>query len=84
MLTINYFASIREELGTGTESYPLPAQIRTVGDLIDSIVDDRGEPWTALQDSSRVLVAVNQTIVDRACELDGDEEIAFFPPMTGG
>lgn len=84
MLTINYFASIREELGTGTESLTLSAQTKTVGDLIDSIISERGEPWMALQDRARVLVAVNQTIVDRTYELQGDEEVAFFPPMTGG
>jgi molybdopterin synthase sulfur carrier subunit len=44
----------------------------------------RGDPWTALKDRSRVLVAVNQTIVDHAHPLAGNEEVAFFPPMTGG
>ena len=55
-----------------------------VGQLVDHLVDIRGERWAALQDKSRVLVAVDQTIVPRSHVLRGGEEVAFFPPMTGG
>lgn len=84
MLTINYFASLREQLGVDSESLSLPEPDTDVSDLIELLVTDRSAQWEVLKDKTRVLVAVNQTVVDRSCRLRGDEEIAFFPPMTGG
>ncbi|MDP1930683.1 MAG: molybdopterin converting factor subunit 1 [Gammaproteobacteria bacterium] len=84
MLTINYFASLREELGSGGETLTLPEQVTDVARLIDHLVQTKGESWSALKDSSRVLIAVDQVIVDRGHRLHGTEEVAFFPPMTGG
>jgi molybdopterin synthase sulfur carrier subunit len=84
MLTINYFASLREQLGVDSESLSLPEPDTDVSCLIEHLVADRSDQWGVLKDNARVLVAVNQTIVDRSCRLKGDEEIAFFPPMTGG
>lgn len=84
MLTINYFASLREELGSSGESLALPQHVSDVAGLIDHLVRTRAESWSALEDSSRVLIAVDQVIVDRAHRLQGSEEVAFFPPMTGG
>lgn len=84
MLTINYFASIREALGRPSETVQVPTQIRDVRGLIDLLVQERPEQWAMLKDEAQVLVAINQTIVDRRHPLKGDEEVAFFPPMTGG
>lgn len=84
MLNIHYFASLRETLGQGGEALPLPAGVTDVGGLAQHLSRLRGDPWSVLEDSSRVLVAVNQTIVDRTQRLSGGEEVAFFPPMTGG
>lgn len=84
MLTIRYFASLRESLGCEEESVSL-AQDKdmTVTGLVDQL-SSRGEPWNLLLDSREVLVAVNQSICPRSQTLQGDEEVAFFPPMTGG
>lgn len=84
MLNIHYFASLREALGQGGEALALPAGVTDVGGLVSHLASQRGGSWSALEDSSRVLVAVNQTIVDRSHPLTGAEEVAFFPPMTGG
>lgn len=84
MLNIHYFASLREELGQGSEAFVMPAGIVDVGHLVRHLVQLHGESWKVLEDASRVLVAVNQTIVDRTHLLQGSEEVAFFPPMTGG
>lgn len=83
-LTINFFASLREELGAAGETLSLPMQVTNVEQLVDYLVGIRGERWAVLRDSSRVLVAVDHTIVPRTHELCGGEEVAFFPPMTGG
>jgi len=84
MLNIHYFASLREELGKSAETLALPAGVVDVDSLVAHLVAVHGEGWMLLKDSTRVLVAVNQTIVDRAQPLTGTEEVAFFPPMTGG
>ena len=84
MLTINYFASLREALGSASEDLQLPAGISDVSGLITYLINDRTADWLVLQDRTQVLVAVDQTIVDRSHALQGHEEVAFFPPMTGG
>ncbi len=84
MLTINYFASLRETLGSGSEVLQLPAGISDVRGLIAHLVDDRSADWRVLEDQTQVLVAVDQNIVNRNHALLGHEEVAFFPPMTGG
>jgi len=84
MLTINYFASLREELGTGTETLSLPDGVSSVADLVSYLVRERPPSWALMEDTSRVLVAVDQCIVERSHPLKGNEEVAFFPPMTGG
>jgi len=84
MLCVHYFASVREASGRSSEILEMPAQVNNVRGLIDFLADRDPGLQTLLGDEGRLLVAVNQTIVDREHVLRGDEEIAFFPPMTGG
>jgi molybdopterin synthase sulfur carrier subunit len=83
MITIHYFASIRESLQRSEQELVLPVQVTTVSGLINELVKLDPSCAAVLQDS-QVLVAVDQTIVDRNSPLSGSEEVAFFPPMTGG
>jgi molybdopterin synthase sulfur carrier subunit len=84
MLNIQYFASLREVLGCSSEALALPADVSSVATLVAHLAASRGASWETLLDVTQVLVAVNQTIVDRSHPLTGAEEVAFFPPMTGG
>jgi molybdopterin synthase sulfur carrier subunit len=83
MLTIQYLASVREALGAGNEQIELPENVGNVAELAQHLAK-RGDAWTLLLDNAQVLIAVNQTVADRSTPLAGSEEIAFFPPMTGG
>lgn len=83
MFSIHYFASVREKLGSAGESLEAAEHIRTVTDLITELAG-RGGSWSLLADRNEVLVAVDQAVADRNQVLTGNEEIAFFPPMTGG
>lgn len=83
MFSIHYFASIREQLDSDGEMLEASADINTVADLI-AVLALRGGAWAVLEDQQAVLVAVDQAVADRARPLSGNEEIAFFPPMTGG
>lgn len=78
---ILYFAGLREQLGLAGETLDLPAGVGTVGALRDHLV---AAGRTALASAKNLRCAVNQDMarLDDAVR-DGDE-IAFFPPVTGG
>ena len=80
---IFFFAGLREALGTGSESLVLPAGVATVGALRDHVAS-RGEQWTALANMKNLRVAVNQQMVGLDAPLKAGDEVAFFPPVTGG
>jgi molybdopterin synthase sulfur carrier subunit len=78
-----YFASLREALGSSGEQVELPAGVATTGALRDHIVA-RGEPWAALGKAKNLRCAVNQAMVGFDAALRAGDEVAFFPPVTGG
>ena len=80
---ILFFAGLREALGPGTEALALPADVATVGGLRD-LLAARGEPWAALATTRNLRVAVNQQMVGFDAAVKAGDEVAFFPPVTGG
>jgi len=79
-----YFAALREQLGTGAEEIELPAGVGTVAAL-RSHLRTRGGAWQlALADGKLVRAAVNQDMAPPTAALKGGDEVAFFPPVTGG
>jgi molybdopterin synthase sulfur carrier subunit len=84
MLSLHYFAGIREAAGRSTESLELPDTVADVQGLIRFLAERDPNGLSVLIDDDKVLVAVDQTVVKRNHQLRGDEEVAFFPPMTGG
>ena len=84
MVTILYFASLRESVGRSREQVALPGATATVSSLIEQL-RNRDERWTeAFAPGKRWRVAVNQQMADPATPLKPGDEIAFFPPVTGG
>ena len=84
MVTLLYFASLRERLGCSREQVPLPAGTPTVASLVEQL-RARDERWTdALAPGKPWRVAVNQRMADPATPLRPGDEVAFFPPVTGG
>jgi molybdopterin synthase sulfur carrier subunit len=79
-LNILYFAWLRQQVGIGEETVSMPDSVETVGDLVMWLP----KYAEALSDIDSFRVAVNQEFGDLDTVLKGDEEIAFFPPMTGG
>lgn len=83
-LTLLYFARLREALGTGSESVEPGDSVTDVAELMDWL-RARGETWSDELGPSRSLrVAVNQEMADLATPLRDGDEVAFFPPVTGG
>lgn len=84
MVTLCYFASLRERLGRSREQLALPAGAATVSSVVDEL-RARGSHWTeALAPGETWRVAVNQQMASLATPVKPGDEIAFFPPVTGG
>jgi molybdopterin synthase sulfur carrier subunit len=80
-IQVLYFASLKEALGKSSESLDLPAGITTVGALRDWLVaEGRG----ALATTKNLRCAVNQDMAGLDAPVREGDEIAFFPPVTGG
>ena len=83
MIRLRYFASLRETLGVADEQLELPDGITDVPALTGWL-QQRGDTWrTALADS-RLHVAINQTLVKPDSPVNDGDEVAWFPPVTGG
>lgn len=84
MLTILYFARLREVLGVSTEQIDLPQDAHNI-DGLTQWLRTRGGAWDSELAPGKVFrVAVNQVIGEAQTPLADGDEIAFFPPVTGG
>ncbi|HZZ93944.1 MAG TPA: molybdopterin converting factor subunit 1 [Usitatibacter sp.] len=84
MVTVLFFASLRESLGTSREQVPLSAPGATVAMLVDSLRRRDGAWADAFAPGKDWRVAVNQQMASLATPLRSGDEVAFFPPVTGG
>lgn len=79
-----YFARLREAFGMSQESPELPAGVTTLGDLVDWL-RARGGVWAEqLAEGRAYRMAVNQDVAGPEVHLRDDDEVAIFPPVTGG
>lgn len=79
-----YFAWLRARIGCAEEEVELPAGVRDVTGLLDWLRSRGGGYAEALRDPSVVRVAVNQDYVGSEHPLREGDEVAIFPPVTGG
>jgi len=83
-MQILYFAWLREKIGLGSEDILLPREVETVGALIVWL-RGRGPGYaSAFADQKLVRCAVDQNFAGPETAIAGAQEIAFFPPVTGG
>jgi molybdopterin synthase sulfur carrier subunit len=84
MIRILYFARLRETLGCDGEQLAPPPGVATVADLIEHL-RARGGVWAwALGPEHRLMVAVDQQMARPETQIQGADEVALFPPVTGG
>jgi molybdopterin synthase sulfur carrier subunit len=79
-----YFAWLRAKLGKSSEELTPPAYVRTVGELLDWLETLSPAHKAALADRRAVKVAVNQDYAALDHPVKPGDEIALFPPVTGG
>lgn len=84
IVDVVYLARLREALGRAAERLELPVEVATVGDL-RALLAARGGPWAVeLEPRRAVRAAVNHRLAESAEQLVTGDEVAFFPPVTGG
>lgn len=82
MITVKYFASIRESIGQSQES--LTSTATTLAELRDELIARGGSYADSLARGNAVRMALNQTMANETAALADGAEVAFFPPVTGG
>lgn len=79
-----FFAALREQLGRPTEELELPASVDTVAALRDHLRARGGEWGRVFAPNRAVRAAINQDMVQAESRIKAGDEVAFFPPVTGG
>ena len=83
-LSVLYFAWLRERVGVSEETLSPPESVVTVSDLVTYLANLDLRHAAAFKDRETVRCAVNQEFADPATILRPGDEVAFFPPVTGG
>jgi molybdopterin synthase sulfur carrier subunit len=79
-----YFASVREKVGKDAEEIELPAGVATVAALRSHLSGRGGIYENAFSEKALLRAAVNQDMAQATAPLKAGDEVAFFPPVTGG
>jgi len=82
--TILYLAWLRERTGAAREDIVLPETVRTVAALVDFLAGRDAGHAAAFSNRRTVRCAVNQEFADPSAPVGPGDEVAFFPPVTGG
>jgi len=83
-VTLLYFAWVRQKIGKSEEIVALPVGVKTIGDLVAWLAGRGAGYAEVFSDTKRLRAALNQEHVGFDAKLSADDEIAFFPPVTGG
>ncbi|QIB67090.1 molybdopterin converting factor subunit 1 [Kineobactrum salinum] len=82
-LQLRFFARVREELDCAALELPWQAELATLDELQHALAQ-RGEAWRRVLAQDNLIRAVNHTVADGDTALQPGDEIAFYPPVTGG
>ena len=83
-MIIKYFSWIREHVGKSEEEIELPHNIKTIDDLIKYLAGLNDNYKSAFANKEIIKIAVNKSYSDVTTQIFNEDEIAFFPPVTGG
>jgi sulfur-carrier protein len=83
-VTVRFFASVKEQLGRDVEEIELPAGTGTIAALRAHLMKRGGDWQNVFAEKKLIRAAVNQEMVQPAAPIKAGDEVAFFPPVTGG
>lgn len=83
-ITVKYFALLREAVGVDQEVLELPEAVKTVGDLRAYLEVIDAKHKDAFTQVKRIRSAVNSSMTRDDAAIADNDEVAFFPPVTGG
>ena len=83
-MIIKYFSWIREHVGTSEEYLDLPVDVTTINELIDYLNKLNDKYKIAFAKRDLIKIAVNKTHSSFDTKISQNDEVAFFPPVTGG
>lgn len=81
MIKVLFFAQTRELIGV--DELELDATFETA-EALRSHLEKKGDKWALALEAGKLLVAINQTLCPLDSPLKHGDEVAFFPPVTGG
>lgn len=84
MVTVRFFARIREQLGMAQLELPAVHAGDCVADLRRRLIEAHGGPWESVLCADNVVIAVNHEVCDNTHTVADGDEVAFYPPVTGG
>jgi len=84
MLRVLFFARVREALGCAEIELPWDEAAADLDSLQERLCARGGQDWRAVLGEDNMIRAVNQVVVAGNCALRDGDEVAFFPPVTGG
>ena len=83
-MKILYFSWLKEKIGTNAEEIEKPKKVKTIMDLIQFLKNTSNAHEDAFTHLKSIKVAVNKNFANFETEIKNNDEIAFFPPVTGG
>ena len=83
-MIVKYFSWIKEHIGKSEEQIDLPSHITNVNQLINYLNEIDKKYYIIFEKKELIKIAVNKTYSSFDTKISNNDEIAFFPPVTGG
>jgi len=84
MVNVLFFARVREDLDCASLEVPWPGAGLDLEGLREQLCAQHGQRWREVLYQDNIIHAVNQVVMAGNCPLSDGDEVAFFPPVTGG
>ena len=84
MIKVLFFARVREQLGIAEIDFDYSPRFETIDDIRTELCREEGEVWDEVLNAENIIISCNHAVVDESQAVKDGDEIAFYPPVTGG